>query len=80
MIRLSLNVKSQGIKKIEVFSQGTDDSKHLRYETLYIADCEDINITSFAVLVIMLWLEEDSDLDTNHPLYSFRFVQSKAQN
>ena len=67
-------------KKIEVFSQRNGDSKNLRCETLYIADCEYINITSFAVLDIKLWLEEDSDLDTDHPLYSFKFVQSKAQN
>ena len=80
MIRISLSVKSQGTKKIEVFSQGTDDSKNVGCETLYIADYEYINITSFAVLDIKLWLEEDSDLDTDRPLYSFRFIQSKAQN
>ena len=66
--------------KIEVFSQGTDDSKNWRCETLYIADHEYINITSFAVLDIKLWLEEDSDLDTDCPLYSFNFIQSMAQN
>ena len=38
VIRISLNVKSQGTKKIEVFSQRTDDSKNLGCETLYIAD------------------------------------------
>ena len=65
---------------MEVFSQETDDSNNLRCETLYIADYEYINITSFAVLDIKLWLEKDSDLDTNHPLYSFKFIQSKAQN
>ena len=63
MIRISLNVKSQGTIKIEVFSQGTDDSKHLKCGTLYIADCEYKNITSFAVLDIKLWLEEDSDFN-----------------
>ena len=70
MIRISLNVKSQG----------TDDSKNLRCETLYIADYEYINISSFAVLDIKLLLEQDSDLDTDHPLYLFKFMQSKAQN
>ena len=33
-----------------VFSQGTDDSKNLRCETLYIGDYEYVNISSFAVL------------------------------
>ena len=80
MIRISLNVKSQVTKKVKVFSQGTDDSKSLKYETLYIADYEYINITSFAVSDIKLWLEEDSDLNTDHPLYPFKFIQSKAQN
>ena len=32
------------------------------------------------MLDIKLWLEEDSDLDTDHPLYSFKFIQLKAQN
>ena len=61
MIRICLNVKSQRTKKIKVFSQGTDDSKHLRYESLYIGDYEYVNISSFAVLGIKLWLEEDDD-------------------
>ena len=80
VIRISLSVKSQGTEKIEVFSQGTDDSKNLRCETLYTADYEHINITSFAVLDIKLRLEEDSDLDTDCPLYSFKFIQLQAQN
>ena len=80
MIRNCLNVKSQRTKKIAVFSQGTDDSKILRYETLYIGDYEYVNIPSVAVLGIKLWLEEDGDLNRNDPLYSFKFIQSKAQN
>ena len=71
-------------KKIEIFSQGTDDSKNLRCETLYIfiGDYECVNISSFAVLGIKLWLEEDCDLNRNNPLYSFtcKFIQWKAQN
>ena len=47
---------------------------------MYVADYQYVNITSFAVWDINLWLEEDSDLDTDHPLYSFKFIQSKAQN
>ena len=76
MIRICLNVKSE---KIEVFSQGTDDSKNLRCETLYIGDYEYVSISSFAVLGVKLWLEEDGDLKNDH-LYSFKFIQSKAQN
>ena len=77
--RICLSVKSQRNKKIEVFSQGTDDSKNLRRETLYIGDYEYVNISSFAVLGIKLWLEEDGDLKRNYPLYSLKFIQSKAQ-
>ena len=69
MIRISLNAKSQGTKKIEVFAQGTDDSKNLGCETPYIVDYEYVNISSFAVLHINLWLEEDSNLDTDSPLH-----------
>ena len=65
---------------MEVFSQGTDDSKNLRCETLYIGDYEYVNIFSFAVLDIKVWLEEDGDLDKNDPLYSFKFIKSKVQN
>ena len=80
MIRICFNVKSQWTKKIEVFSQGTDDSKILRWETLYIGDYEYVNISSFAVLGIKLWLEVDGNLNRNDSLYSFKFIQSKAQN
>ena len=65
MIRICFNVKSQLTKKVEVFSQGTYDSKHLRCETLYIGDYENVNISSFAVLGIKLWLEENGDLSRN---------------
>ena len=80
MIRICLNVKSQRTKNIEVFSQGTYDSKNLRCETLYIGDYGYVNISSFAVLGIKLWLEKDGDLNRNDPLYSFKFIQSKAKN
>ena len=46
MIRICLNFKSQGTKKIEVFSQGTDDLKNLRCEILNIGDYEYANISS----------------------------------
>ena len=80
MIRICLNVKSQRTNKIEVFSQGTDDPKNLRRETLYNGDYEYVSISSFSVLGIKLWLEEDGDLNRNDPLYPFKFIQSKAQN
>ena len=66
MVRISLNAKPQGTKKIEIFSQWTDDSKNLRCETLHIADYEYVNIFSFAMLDIKLWLEENDDLNTDH--------------
>ena len=67
-MRMFFNVKSQGTKNIKFFSQGTDDSKNL-----YIADHKYVNISSFDVLEdIKLWLEEDSDLHTNHPLHTFK--------
>ena len=65
---------------MEVFSQLTDDSKKLRCETLFIGDYEYVNISSFAVLGMKLWLEEDGDFDRNDPLCSFTFIQLKAQN
>ena len=76
MIRISLSVRSQGTKN----SKFSPNSKNLRCETLYIADYEHINITSFAVLDIKLWLEEGSDLDTDRPLYLFIFIQSNTRN
>ena len=79
VIRICVNVKSQRTKKkSRFFSQGTDDSKNLICETLYIDDYEYVNISGFAVLGIKLWLEEDGDLNRNDPLYSFKFIQSKA--
>ena len=80
MIRICLNVKSQGTKTIEGFSQGTDDFKNLRCKTLYIGDYEYEDIPSFTVFGIKVWLEEDGDLNRNNPLYSFRFIQWKPQN
>ena len=53
--------------------------KNLRCETLYIGDYEYVNISSFAMLGIKLWLK-DGDLNKNDPLYSFEFIQSKAQD
>ena len=41
-----------------------------------IGNYENVNISSFAVLGINLWLEEDGDLNRNYPLYSFTFIQS----
>ena len=80
MIRICFNVKSQWTKKIEIFPQGASDSNNLRYETLYIGNYEYVNISRFSALAINLWLEEDDGLNRNDPLYSFKFIQSKAQN
>ena len=71
VIRICLNVK----EKIEVFSQGTSDSKNLRCETLFIGNYEYVNFSGFAVFGITLWLEEDGDLNRHDPLYSFKFIQ-----
>ena len=79
MIRICLNANSQRTKKIEVFCQGTDDSKNVRCETLYIGDYEYVNISSFAVLCIKLWLEEVGDLNSNDPLYSFNWFSWKLK-
>ena len=62
---------SNGLKKSR-FSQETDSSKNLRCETLYIGDYEYVNVSSFAVLGIKLWLEEDGDFNRNDP---FIFIQ-----
>ena len=60
-------------------SQGTDCSKNWRCETLYIGDHEHVNISSFAVLGIKLWPEDNDDLNRSDPLHPFNFIQSKAQ-
>ena len=57
-----------------------DDFKNLSFETLYISDYEYVNISTSALSDIKLWLEQGGDLNTHHPLYSFKFTQSKAQN
>ena len=67
VIRICFDVKSQRTNKTEVFSQGTDDSKTLRYETLYVGDYEYVNISSFAVLGVKIRLEEDGNLNRNDP-------------
>ena len=51
----------------------------MRYETLYIDDHEYVNISSFAVLGIKLWPDDDDGLNRSDPLYPFNFIQLKAQ-
>ena len=80
MISNFFECQIQGTEEIDVFSQGTDDLKNVRCDTLCIADYKCVNISSFAVLDIKLWLEEDSKLDTDHLSYSFNFIQSRFQN
>ena len=69
--------KSRFLQKVQ---EQTDDSENLRRETLYISVYECVNISTFALSDVKLWLEEDGDINTHHPLYSFRFIQSRAQN
>ena len=46
------------LKKVEVFSQGTDDPKNLRCEALCIGNYKYVNISHFAVLGIKLLLKK----------------------
>ena len=75
MIRICLNVKSQRTKKSRFSPKGPTTPKKLRCETLFFGDYEYVNISSFAVLGIKLWQEEDGDLNRNDPLYSYKFIQ-----
>ena len=75
-----LTSNPKGLKKSRFSPKGPTTPKNLRCETLYISDYENVNISSFAVLGIKLWLEEDGDFNRNDPLYSFKFIQSKVQN
>ena len=72
MIRICFKVKHQRTKKSRFSSKGC--------ETLYIGDYDNVNISSFVLLGIKLWLEENGHLNRNDPLYSFKFIESKAQN
>ena len=69
-----------GQKKSRFFSLTTNNSKTLRCETLYVGNYEYVNISSFVVLGIKLWLKKDGDLNRNDSLYSFKFIQLKAQD
>ena len=69
--------RSRFFKKVQ---EQADDSKNLRRETLYISVYECVNISTFALLDVKLWLEEDGNVNTHHPLYSFIFIQSRAKN
>ena len=53
MVKVALSFKSQGIKKIELFSQGTEDCQNLGYESLSI-DPKRIEISGVAVLKKLL--------------------------
>ena len=68
----------KGLKKIDVSSQGTENSQNFRCETLYITDYERINRSSFAVSDIKLCLEEEASFNTNHPLQSFQIHSIKG--
>ena len=47
MIKIAFSFRFQGTDKIELFSQGTDDSINLRYESLITVDYS-TNIKKFA--------------------------------
>ena len=53
MIRMSLNVKSQGAKKSRFFPKRLA-TPNLICETLYIADYQYVNVASFVVLDLRL--------------------------
>ena len=61
-----MNVESQGTEQVKLFSQGTSDAQNLRYETLAAANYEYVKISSFAMLDMKFWMNEDDDLHTNH--------------
>ena len=46
-MKLLFNLSSLGNEKFELFSQGTYDFQNVGNETLFIADYEDIKISSF---------------------------------
>ena len=60
--------KSKFLQKVQ---EQTDDSENLRRETRYISVYECVNISTFALSDVKLWLEDDGDINTHHPLYSF---------
>ena len=62
------------------YYQENADPKNWRCETLYIGDYKYVNISSFVLLGIKLWLKEDGDLIRNDPSDSFNLIQSKAQD
>ena len=58
-MNISLNFKSQGSEKIELFGKGPITLTIKRYETLAIADLKvHIKMLSFTLLEIKLWLKE----------------------
>ena len=59
MIKAAFSFKSQGTEKIELFSQGTDGSFNLRYESVITVDYKYKEILRIAFLDAMLWLKED---------------------
>ena len=54
MIKVAFIFKSKGTKKIELFSQGTDGSINLRYESLITVDYKYKEILLFAFLDVKL--------------------------
>ena len=57
--------KSRFLQKAQ---EQAHDSKNLRREALYISVYECVNISTFALSDVKLWLEEDGDVNTHHSL------------
>ena len=53
MSKVAFSFKFQRIEKIELFSQGTDECKNVRYESQIIVVPKYIEISSLAVLKII---------------------------
>ena len=57
MTKVTLASNSKGLKQIELFPQGTDDSMNLRCESLMIT--VDYKYKEIAFLDVKLWLKDD---------------------
>ena len=54
MIKVAFSFKSQGTEKIELFSEGTDGSIDLKYESLISADYKYKESLAFSFLDVKL--------------------------
>ena len=68
------------LKKSKFTPKGHTTPKIGDVKLLYIGDYKYVNISSFVVLGLKLWMKEDDDLNRNDLLYSFGLIQSKPQD